>query len=344
MNKQLLSKELFFSKTADYLDIFIVKQCNYSQKTSASYRDGLTIFKRYVESRGYTITTYRFMDCTYDFLLDYKIYLKEELKYQPASINQRIAAVKSYVRYCASRDISVSKTYISISAVPLSKVPKRQLPIMKEEALSIMFNEPKKNRKGLRDMLIMSVLYDTAIRLDELIQLTVGDVYIRDNEAYFIIHGKGNKERKVSMDDKTYMLLNAYMNEFHKEKQLERPLIYTVIKGETKPMSHRNVQLLIKKYGEEAKKDNAEVPEPAHPHLLRRSRATGLYQNGIPLEMISRFLGHSSTETTKNHYAFASLEQMRDAMEKAAQPRNTPEEPMWKGHEDELSKLCGLRK
>ena len=58
--------------------------------------------------------------------------------------------------------------------------------------------------------------------------------------------------------------------------------------------------------------------------------------------MVSRFLVHSSVETTKDHYAYPSLEQMREAME-AGRHVEKEEQPLWVGHEDELARLCGLR-
>ena len=64
--------------------------------------------------------------------------------------------------------------------------------------------------------------------------------------------------------------------------------------------------------------------------------------NGTPIELVSRFLGHSSVETTKDHYAFPSLEQLRNAMEAGTQS-DADKKPLWAGHEDELAKLCGLR-
>lgn len=342
--KYALDKTLFFSRTSDFLDLFLVKQCGKSRKTSESYRDGLTIFKRYVETLGYTILTYRFNDCTYEFLLDYKKYLSETLGYKSTSINQRIAAVKSYVKYAASCDTSLTQTYISIAAVPKSKEPKMQRPVIEDKDLKILMDAPPNTPKGLRDTLIMSLLYDTAIRLDELVHLTLGDIYVKGADIYLVIHGKGNKERKVSLDPKTSELLDVYLKEFHQKPSPKTPLIYTVIKGELRSMSHRNIQMILKKYGEKANADNAQINGSVHPHRLRRSRATDLYQNGVPIEMVARFLGHSSIDTTKNHYAFASLEQLRLAMQKAETTETDSLTALWKGHEDELSNMCGLRK
>jgi site-specific recombinase XerD len=107
-------------------------------------------------------------------------------------------------------------------------------------------------------------------------------------------------------------------------------------------MSPRNIQKIIKKYAAKATETDNSLPS-VHPHLLRRSRASNLYQNGVPIEIVSRFLGHASAETTKNHYAYPSLEQMRTALNSGKAEMANQEKPLWEGHEDELAKLCGLR-
>ena len=340
--KNLLPQDLFFSRTSDFLNIFLVAQCNRSTKTSESYRDALTVFKRYVIYQGKDILTFRYTDCTYEFLLDYKEYLVKEQQYEPSSINQRLAVIKAYMKYSYGCDPALLQVYISVKAVPLSSVPKMQREILSEENVAFLLSQPPASKKGLRDTLILSVLFDAAIRLDELVQLTIGDIYRKDGCTYLLIHGKGNKERKVSLDQRTAALLDIYLKEYHSERAgKQTPLIYTVIKGETKAMSHRNVQKILKKYEAQAAEMGQKMSH-VHPHLLRRSRASSLYQNGTPIEVVSRFLGHSSVETTKDHYAYPSLEQMRKAMEAGNRIEET-EKPLWVGHEDELARLCGLR-
>ena len=341
-NRSILPEKLFFSRTLDFLGSFLVIQCNKSEKTRESYRDALTVFKRYVEATGKTIMSFCYADCTYGFLLDYKGYLAKELNYGPASINQRLSAIKAYVKYSYGCDTSLLQTYISVTAVPLSSVPKVARETLGEEEIARLLEQPPATKKGLRDTLIMSLLFDTAIRLDELVRLTTSDIFSKNGYTYLLIHGKGNKERTVSLDGNTAALLEKYLKMYHpEERNIVRPLIYTVIKGNEKPMSHRNVQKMIKKYAAQVSESGKPIPS-VHPHLFRRSRATNLYQNGTPIEIVSRFLGHSSVETTKDHYAHPSVEQMRKAIDAGDKPA-IKEKPLWEGHEDELAKMCGLR-
>lgn len=342
--KAPLSSELFFCRTSDFLNSFLVKQCNRSDKTRTAYRDALTVFKRFVEHCGKSILTFLYTDCTYEFMLDYKEYLAFVLHYAPSSVNQRMAAIKAYVKYSYGCDASLMQVYIRISSVPASKTPKKVGEVLDDEKVASLLDKPPATRKGLRDTVILSILFDAAIRLDELVCLTAGDIYEHDGYTFLLVHGKGNKERKVALDEQTSRILSLYMKEYHPDADSsDKPLIYTVINGETKRMSHRNVQKILKKYGSETGKEFDDMPKSCHPHLLRRSRATNLYQNGTPIEIVSRFLGHSTVETTKDHYAVLSLEQMREAMEAGNEKIPDRESALWVGHEDELSRLCGLR-
>jgi site-specific recombinase XerD len=76
--------------------------------------------------------------------------------------------------------------------------------------------------------------------------------------------------------------------------------------------------------------------------MFRRTRATNLYQNGMELALVSRILGHTFLETTRN-YAKPSLSMMRKAMESVQSSHTTDEKPLWVGSEEEMAKFCGLR-
>lgn len=86
--------------------------------------------------------------------------------------------------------------------------------------------------------------------------------------------------------------------------------------------------------------DHPDLPQKVYPHMFRRTRATGLYQSGVELELVSRILGHASTQTTRI-YATPSIEMLKTAMESNNIGMPEPEE--WLEGEEELARLCGLR-
>jgi len=133
---------------------------------------------------------------------------------------------------------------------------------------------------------------------------------------YIIIHGKGKKIRMVPIMKETVQHYKSYIKRFHNEFENNIPLFYTVIHGMKNQMSDDNVARFITKYTEMSRKICTVIPEKITPHMFRHSRALNLYRKGVPLPLISEWLGHSSPETTLI-YAYADTEMKRAAIEKA---------------------------
>ena len=333
--------------TLDFLNVYI-PQDSPSSKTVKTYRDGLTVFRRYVcEEKHLSIRRFRFDECTFDFVLDYRNWLLDDRKQARSTVNNRLAAIKSYVRYASARDVTLQQVFLSISEVPFLRIEKKILPIIEDtETLKAFLDSPPNTRTGCRDTMILSVLFDTMIRADELIRISIGDLCMNAGIPYILIHGKGNKERTVSLSEKVIPLIKEYMKEFHRSSAdiPDFPFIYTVSHGEVHRMSERNVERIVKKYADITRLKYPSLPDPVYPHMLRRTRGTGLYRDGVPIEAIAVAMGHANVQTTRDHYAFPSLEQKRAAMEKGTGVISIGnEEPEWPDDEDELARLCGLR-
>lgn len=170
----------------------------------------------------------------------------------------------------------------------------------------------------LRDQFMMILLYDSAARASELLNLRVNDV-ITGETPKLKIFGKGFKTRIIPLMDETVAHFENYMRAFHfgKSRNSNDLLFYTVHNGEHRKMSHDNLSRCINKYATAAKQKCCEVPESVHPHMFRHSRAVILYHNGMGLPEISRFLGHANIETTIRFYAKLGVEDIRQVMIKA---------------------------
>lgn len=343
MNTKKLDRSLFFSMTLDFLEIYLVKERDGSAHTRKSYKEALSIFRRYVSGeKQRSIKTFRFLDCTYDFVLDYRNWLYDVKNCSASTTNHRLAVLKSYIQYAAARDLAVQQAAFCVGEVPFLRVPKKLRPILSKDQLSELFMLPKNTHLGRRDLMILILLFDTAVRVEELVKLKMENTILSVTEPYILVEGKGGKERTVALNSKTIALLKDYMEEFH-TGNTHGPLFYTVIKGEKRRMSTRNVERLVKKYADLLRSRTPGVPESVYPHMFRRTRASGLYQDGVDISLISKVLGHSSIETTKDHYAIPSLEQKKTAMEKGSSCEpGVQQEQMWPDDEDELARICGL--
>jgi len=333
---------LFFCRNYDFLTIYIPKQQNGSRNTAITYKCGMKSFRSYINNvMGFHTNQFKFSDCTYDLLLDYRNHLHDVMHMAESTCNNKLAIIKSYMNYAAARDITLQQFAFIVNQVPFYRVPKKQQPIIENvDALAALLRMPPNTHKGLRDKVIMTVLYDAGIRVDELVSIKIRDITTSDGIVRIKIHGKGNKERISVLDEKASALLRQYLSEHHPNMEMEEYLIYTVVRDRRGAMTTRNIQKLIKKYADQARKEY-DLPDKVSPHTLRRTRGTMLYRDGIPLEAISRMLGHAGTQTTRDHYTTPSLEQMR----KLAAKMNDvipDEEPIWPDDEDEMAKILGL--
>lgn len=342
MSKTPLNK-LFFSKTRDFLDLYLTSQCNRSKYTIKSYRDALSIFRRYItEEKYFSIKNFKFDDCTREFVLDFMVYMQSK-NYAKTTCNQRLAAIKAYLWYVADGEISIQQIALSVSHVPFLKEPQKKKEIISNDNLKAILAAPNNSKIGIRDTTIMVILYDTAIRLSELLDLKLSDVNLSGPTPYLRVTGKGDKERIVSITDKTVNHIKRYISYYHDNKNtvISELLFYTIINGNINRMSPGNVERIINKYANQTRQEHPDLPIHVHPHMFRRTRATNLYQSDVELELVSRILGHESTQTTRI-YATPSLEMFKSAMERSA-PSMPDEEPLWLGDEEELARLCGLR-
>lgn len=333
---------LFFSRAYEFLERYLPLQVGRSQCTVESYRDALTVFRRFVrDEAGMSVADMEFGDCTRDLVLSFLESLRSS-GCSAGTCNQRLAAIKSYLWYAADVDVAVQSVAISVSRIPPVKGPERVKKKLSEEALAAILAQPDPSkRKGVRDRAMLVLLYDSGIRLSELIGLNVGDVFLDDDPRIYVI-GKGSRERVVAITPATAAHISAHLACMHGfDPNPGSPLFFTMRSGSMCRMSPSNVQRIVQSCADVARKTCAEVPEKVHPHMFRRTRATDLYQGGVALELVSRVLGHSSVETTKV-YAKPSMDMMREAME-SAYPSAIEEHPVWVGNEDEMARLCGLR-
>ena len=334
---------LFFSKVTDFLDVFLLQQAGKSQYTRKSYKTGLSSFYDYVtKSLQLSPNSFQFSQCSYMLVLGYSQYLQKTMGRKNSTVNSRLAAIKSYLEYVSDCDAAVISVYVAVSRVPFLTIPKEQKPIIQKDDLAGFLDSPEHTRIGNRDRFILILFFDSAIRVSEFVGISLGDI-VEDNNGYTIlIHGKGRKERCIILSEKASQHMKSYLNAYHPERSdASRPLFYTTIHGKVSSMSIRNVQRILKKYGAKARENAPGIPNSVSPHTLRRSRATSLYQDGIPIEQVSALLGHSQIETTRSHYASPSIEQMKRTVEKGS-IHEPEQEPEWLDHIDDLKRKFGL--
>lgn len=325
-----IKNEKFFVILRQYLRVYLVKNRSCSSNTIKAYTDSLNLFFKYLGEEFQTaLPKVDWKDFSYDRVSGFIVWLEEKRHCSKQTLNQRLTAIRSFVRYAGIIDTEIMAVQAEVEKIKVRKAPQRLVPFLTPEELKIFLQQPDTaKRNGLRDMVFLSLMYDTAARCQEMVDLKLSDIDLTKGCVY--ITGKGDKTRVVPIMPKTSEHIRLYIDKFHplSERNPNNHLFYTVSHGERHRMSEDNVAAFVKKYGEAAK-----VISPVFPtefilicYMLRHTRAMHLYQGGMPMTLLSDFLGHANMDTTKI-YAYADTNMKREAIRKAnsVNPASIPE-------------------
>ncbi|MCL2153786.1 MAG: site-specific integrase [Oscillospiraceae bacterium] len=335
----------FFKAIRKYLTEYLPNQRCCSNSTINSYRHALNLLVTYLTTeRHLKITQINFDIFNRPLILGYLDWLEHERDCSAATRNQRLAALRSFFRYAGMLDCAQISLSLDMADVPRKKEAGRLVEFLSEPALEALLKQPNiRNHTGIRNQFFMILMYDTAARCGELLDMRVRDLKIHTQYPLAYLKGKGDKARTVPLLPKTVEHCNRFLQLFHNNSQCSNDyLFFTQIHNARHPMSPDTVAAFMKQYGRTAHLVCPECPEHIHPHMLRHTRAMHLYREGIPMVLLSEYLGHVSVETTKV-YAFADTEMKRAAIQKAEGNQSSFIEPIWKDNEDMILKLSGLR-
>lgn len=340
-----IKNDKFFIILRQYLQVYLVKNKSCSTNTIKAYTDSLNLFFKYLEEEfQVALPKVDWTDFSYERILGFLVWLEEKRGCSKQTQNQRLTAIRSFVRYAGIIDTANMAVQAEVEKIKVKKTHQRLIPFLTPEELKILLQQPDiAKRNGLRDMVFLTLMYDTAARCQEMVDLKLSDIDLKKGCVY--ITGKGDKTRAVPIMPKTAEHIRRYIDKFHpmSERNPNDHLFYTVSHGERHRMSEDNVAAFVKKYGEAAKAVSPGIPDKVHPHMLRHTRAMHLYQGGMPMPLLSDFLGHANMDTTKI-YAYADTNMKREAIRKAnsVNPASIPE-AIWKNDDEMLRILSGLK-
>jgi integrase/recombinase XerD len=332
----------FAKHLTEFLSIYLPTQKNISKNTVYSYRDTFKLLIRYCQEKecipAEKITMDTFSGKLISSFLDW---LENERKYKISSRNQRLAAIHSFFRYVQSEEPSGMLHFQKILAIPIKKAQKNIVEHLTPEAMKLLLIQPDKHSlKGRRDLTLMSILYDSGARVQELIDIRVCDV-ILDNPAVVVLTGKGNKKRRVPLMKNAVLLLQNYLteNKLDKPWKNENPLFTN---NQHNKLTKEGIAYIVGKYAESARKVSTKVPPKVKVHMFRHSKAMHLLQAGVNLIYIRDFLGHVDLKTTEI-YARTDTETKRKAIEKAYSDLIDSNLPDWNKDHALLSWLSELK-
>jgi len=331
----------FSTHVSGFLAHHLAAQRNLSPNTIKAYRDVFTLLLRFCRDvRGIALERLSLAQIDASLVEAFLDHLANDRHVSIRTQNHRLAALHAFFRYVQSEVPERLLQSQQILAIPLRRHPRPSVRYLSKEYLARILAQPNlRTRTGRRDAVMLSVLYDTGARVQELIDLNAGDVRLEAPPQVRLM-GKGRKARAVPLMDATVALLRDHRREngLDRPEHADKPLFQNR-QGER--LSRAGVRYLLQKYVQAVRRDHPGFTQPVSPHSLRHTKGMHLLQSGVPLEIIRDFLGHVDVKTTEI-YARANLEMKRAALEKVGGVSLLPKIPSWKQNKTLLEWLQSL--
>lgn len=212
------------------------------------------------------------------------------------SVNRKLSSLRSFVKWAQKNDYLIQNPFKKVVA---PKVTKRLPIFVKESEMDIVKIENyfANDFVGIRNLLIVEILYQTGIRLSELINLKIEDL---SNDSIKVL-GKRNKERIIPISKQLHIQIIEYIK---RRSQIVSDERYVFILEDGKKIYEKLVYRLINNY----LRSHTNL-EKRSPHVLRHTFATHMMNNGAGLEVLKNLLGHADLSATQvyTHNSFSQL-------------------------------------
>ncbi len=286
---------------------YLALEKNYSQHTVIAYQRDIAAFKAFCQE-NYDNDKIDHID--YGSIRSWIVNMVNE-GISNRSINRKIASLKAYYKFLLK--IEVIDVHPLAKHKALKTAKKIEIPFSEPEMEKALFETPFENDfEGVRNKLLIELLYTTGIRRSELIQLQISDV--NKTAQTLKVLGKRNKERILPLLRDTIAVFDAYFM-LRGELEIIRDSSYVFLSKSGNKMYATLVYRIINQYFSKVSSKTKKSP-----HILRHTFATHLLNNGADLNSVKELLGHASLASTQvyTHNSIAELKRVH----KNAHPRN----------------------
>ncbi|KPA16329.1 integrase [Candidatus Magnetomorum sp. HK-1] len=186
-------------------------------------------------------------DLTHDTIVDFLNWIESTRNCSVSTRNQRLVPIYSFVRFVQKQSPENLFEFQKILNIPDKKCVKTVVPFLTGEEMKILLSMPSPStKKGLRDMVLMAVLYDSAARVQELIDLKINDLRL-DKLAVITLHGKGQKNRYVPITEKTKNLLESHLKCSSSNNGTSSGEQYVFVNQKKQQLTRWGISYIIKK-------------------------------------------------------------------------------------------------
>jgi integrase/recombinase XerD len=331
----------FAIRLTNFLGEYLSAQKNVSPNTIRAYRDAFKLLLRYcrdhvsVSPENLTLDT-----LNVQLIQSFLNHIENEGNCSIRTRNHRLSVLHAFFRYLQIEEPGRITQCQQILAIPLKRYIRSTVHYLTTDELAEILDRPNLNTIwGRRDAALLSLLYDTGARVQELVDITIQDIQLNP-PAQIWLTGKGRKTRIVPLMSGTVNLLTQYMCEHRLDcaECINSPLFFNR-RGEH--LSRFGVRYLLKKYTTGARKSRPGLLKNISPHTMRHSKAMHLLQAGNPPTVIQSILGHADIRST-DIYARADMKMKRHALQKATDKAPSVRLPSWRNNKGLMEWLNSL--
>jgi site-specific recombinase XerD len=329
----------FARLTSGFLNDYLPNEKGVSVNTIKSYSYTFILLIKYMHQvmrvPAHSLT---FRHLNKEVIVGFLDWLQNERHCSNATRNQRLAALSSFIKYAQYMSADHILDCHQILSIPLKKTSDLGISYLTIDGIKLLLEQPDiLKTKGIRDLTLLSLMYESAARVQEIIDLTPESLFVANKPYRVILHGKGDKYRSVPLPDKEVELLRHYLaqNGLSNRENVKKPLFPNV---QGQKMTRNGVNNILMKYVKMAREKNLSlVPDRLSCHAMRHSKAMALLDSNIQLIHIRDFLGHKSVLTTEI-YARTNPKYTFEAVKNAYKNITSDHLPVWVG-DDELMKM-----
>lgn len=310
----------FAALVQEFFTDYMVQQRALSPRTVASYRDTFVLLLRFAEKQlGKQPVSVQLADINAKFLAAFLDHLECERDNSARSRNIRLAAVRSFLKFAARRDLASLRVIEQALAVPMKRFDRKMVGFVPREQMLAVIDAPTGTWVGQRDRLLLTLMFNTGARVSEIIGVRIGDVVLGPTSSVRL-HGKGRKQRSLPLWKSAARAVRDWL---HVNPQLhaDAPLLP---RRDGMPMTRANVAQRLKLAVKAATTKYPDLAKMAvTPHIVRHSTAMSLLQSGADPCDIALWLGHESPSTT-HMYVEADLAMKERALARLKPPEIKP--------------------
>lgn len=317
MSKRAKLPPSFATLVQAYFAEYLVQQRALSPCTVATYRDAFVLFLGFAESRlGKSPTAMALADITPELIMAFLDHLERQRHNSVRSRNARLAALRSFLKFAAHRDVSSLQAIERALGVPVKRFERPMFGYLSREEILAVIGTPDGTWIGQRDHMLFLLLYNSGARVSEIVGVKVGEVVLDEGAACVHLHGKGRKQRSVPLWRSTVKAARAWLK---LNPQLEAVSVLLPNRS-GHAMTRNNVVQRFALAVEAATETNPDLAKRrVSPHTIRHTTAMHLLQAGVDISVIALWLGHESPVTT-HHYVEADLTMKERALARLHEP------------------------